>query len=336
MVLAIAPDPAPPGDGPAPDSGRLPLTPSSTAVQHFGAATMRTNPAAFRHPLEKRTTWVVATVGIALSLTMLSLLLWGADLLASVPVVGAYVLEAKVLLVAVFTAPLVTTYARRRRRMLVQAESIRVSAAQLPEVYAKLVSHAERAGIPVPELYVSDVIDHTTTFTWQEHTCIVLCTKEFTDDSEAFDDALDFSLAREVGAICLGYAAAGHELLASFVAPIPFLRAPLLHMRTYSCDRYGAFLAPCALRALLGQASGERLRSRVNPDAYFRQLDRAAQPGRLRSLLLLIRAEIPLAYRVRELRRAGLLTTDGSRPPVTPPLDRPGDPAQRPPDPFLT
>lgn len=139
-----------------------------------------------------------------------------------------------------------------------------------------------------------------------------------------------------MGAICLGYAAAGHELLESFVAPMPFLRAPLLHMRTYSCDRYGAFLAPCALRALLSQASGDRLRSRVNPDAYFRQLDRAAPPGRLRLLLLLIRAEIPLAYRVRELRRAGLLTTDGSGPPVAPPLDRPVGPAERPPDPFLT
>ena len=286
---------------------------------------MRTDPAAFRHPLERRTIQAVAVLGAVLSITLLSLLLWGTELLEVIPVVRLYSTEAKVLLVAAFTTPLLATYARRRRRMLAQEESIRVSAAQLPEVYAKLAAHAERAGIPVPELYVSEVIERTTTFTWEGHTCIVLCTKELTNDSESFDDALDFSLAREVGAICLGYAATKHELLESFVTPFPFLKAPLLHMRTYSCDRYGAFLAPCALRALLSEASGERLRSRVNADAYFRQLDRAAQPGLLRTLLLLVRMKIPLAYRVRELRRAGLLTTDGSGRPLAAPLDRSGE-----------
>jgi hypothetical protein len=286
---------------------------------------MRTDPDAFRHPLERRTTLVVAVLGATLSLTMLGLLLWGTELLEVIPLVRIYSTEAKVVLVAAFTTPLLATYARRRRRMLAQEESIRVSAAQLPEVYARLGAHAERAGIPVPELYVSEVIDRTTTFTWQGHTCIVLCTNELTNDSESFDDALDFSLAREVGAICLGYADTRHELLESFVSPFPFLKAPLFRMRTYSCDRYGAFLAPCALRALLSKASGERLRSRVNADAYFRQLDRAAKPGLLWSLLPLLRMKIPLAHRVRELRRAGLLTADAAAP-ATAPDARSGQP----------
>lgn len=287
---------------------------------------MRTDPAAFRHPLERRTTLIVAVVGATLALTMLSLLLWGTELLQLIPFLRFYSTEAKVVLLAAFTTPLLATYARRRRRMAAQEESIRVSAAQLPDVYAKLVSHAERAGIPVPELYVSEVIERTTTFTWQGHTCIVLCTNELTNDSESFDDALDFSLAREVGAICLGYANTERELLESFVSPFPFLKAPLFHMRTYSCDRYGAFLAPCALRALLSEASGERLRSRVNADAYFRQLDRAAKPGVLSTLLPLVRMKIPLAHRVRELRRAGLLTTDGAGPAVAAPVASTGQP----------
>jgi hypothetical protein len=269
---------------------------------------MRTDPEAFRHPFERRTTLIVAVLGAALSLTLLSLLLWGTELLETIPFLRLYSTEAKVVLIAAFTTPLVATYARRRRRMLAQEESIRVSAAQLPEVFAKLEAHAARAGIPVPELYVSEVIERTTTFTWQGHTCIVLCTNELTNDSESFEDALDFSLAREVGAICLGYAATERELLESFVSPFPFLKAPLMHMRTYSCDRYGAFLAPCALTALLSEASGERLRSRVNADAYFRQLDRTTKRGLLWSLLPLVRMKIPLAHRVRELRRAGLLS----------------------------
>lgn len=292
---------------------------------------MTSDPAALRHPLERPTVRVVTSLALVLTITLLALLLWGADFLARIPVVGRYTTEAKLLLVAAFTAPAFATYARRRRRMLAQAESIRVSAAQLPDVHARLTAHAEHAGIPVPELYVSEVIDHTTTFTWQEHTCIVLCTKELTIDSESFDDALDFALAREVGAICLGYASVRQELLESFVSPFPFLRAPLHHVRTYSCDRYGAFLAPCALRALLAQASGERLRNRVNPDAYFTQLDRALPPGRLWTWLPLIKQKIPLAYRLRELRHSGLLQSVAAPPVAAPPPARAAAEASSPP-----
>jgi hypothetical protein len=296
-------------------------------VLHNGEETRRgTDPAGLRHPLERRLVSAVVTLDIVLVLTLLGLLLWGTELLERLPIVGGYVGEGRVLLVAVFAAPVVATWARRRRRMLAQRESIQVSATQLPEIHDKLVARAARVGIPVPELYLSEAIDRTTTFTWQEHTCIILSTREFTSDLDCFDDVLDFMLAREVGAICLGYASAGNELLASFVAPIPFLRAPLRHVHTYSCDRYGAFLAPCALRALLYEATGERLRNRVNPDVYFAQLDRARAPRFWASVLPLLRVKLPLAYRVRELRRAGLLTADAHWPRDTPPLDRNGRP----------
>src|SRR5690242_14309784 len=65
---------------------------------------------------------------------------------------------------------------------------------------------------------------------------------------EAFDDIVDFMLAREVGSICLGYPSYRNELLPSWVAPIPFLRHPLNRLRTFSRDRYGAFHATVASR----------------------------------------------------------------------------------------
>jgi hypothetical protein len=284
------------------------------------------DPAGLRHPLERRIVRTVVALDIVVVLTLLGLLLWGAEMLERLPMVGRYVGEGRLLLVAVFAAPVVATWARRRRRMLAQRESIQVTATQLPEMHNKLVAHAARVGIPVPELYLSEAIDRTITFTWQEHTCIVLCTREFTSDLDSFDDVLDFMLAREVGAICLGYASAGNELLASFVAPIPFLRAPLRHVHTYSCDRYGAFLAPHALRALLCEATGDRLRNRVDPNEYFAQLDRTRTSRLWASLLPLVRVKLPLAYRVRELRRAGLLRADTHRPRVTPPPDRSAPP----------
>jgi len=267
-----------------------------------------TDRSGLRHPLEGRTTSVVVALAIVMTLTLVGLLLWGAELLERVPVLAQYSAEAKVLLLAVFAGPLVATYARRRRRMLAQRESIRVSATQLPEVHDLLVSHATRAGIPVPELYLSEAIERTTTVIWQQHTCIILCAHELATHMESFDDILNFTLAREVGAICLGYPSTRSELLASLVAPIPFLRAPLRNIRTYSCDRYGAVLAPRALHALLCEATCERLRNRVDPNAYFTQLERARRAGLWASVAPLLNVRLPVTYRIHELRRAGLLT----------------------------
>ncbi len=119
---------------------------------------------------------------------------------------------------------------------------------------------------------------------------------------------IDFLLAREVGSICLGHTSYRNNLLTSYVAPIPFLRKPLNQVRTFSCDRFGAFLAPRAIRALIVAAAGDRLRNRVDLDAYFAQIDEKADSGPWATLVRLMRPSVPLSYRVRELRRAGMLT----------------------------
>jgi hypothetical protein len=269
--------------------------------------------AKLRHPLEKTTTRIVVAVDVALVLTLLALLLWGTEWLERLPVVGGYMAEAQVLLLAVFAGPFMATYARRRRRMLAQEESIHVSGTQLPEIHNKLVAYCATMEIPVPELYLSEAVGQTTTFASGDHTCIILSTAELATHQESLEDAIDFTLAREVGAICLGYTSLGHELLASFIRPFPFLRAPLSHMQTYSCDRYGAYLAPRALPALICEATGERLRDRGDANEYFSDLERARRSGFWALVISMVRVRLPLTYRVRELRRAGLLGSTQDR-----------------------
>lgn len=259
-----------------------------------------------RHPRERRVTTAVAIIDVVLVVAILGLLVLGAEWLTD-NYVGQYKGHAKLLLLAVLSAPLVASYLRSRRRKLAQEESIRVSETQLPEIHHVLLRHCARLGVPVPELYVSDIIERTTTFMWRRHYCIIVCTHEFSFFPEAFEDIIDWVLAREMGSICLGYASYRSEMLGSFVAPIPFLRAPLNHIKTYSRDRYGALLAPRAIRALIVVASGDRLRNEVNLDMYLKQLDEIKEHGFWISAIWPLRKTVPLAYRVRELRRANML-----------------------------
>jgi len=262
-----------------------------------------------RHPQEGTVATIVSIIDVVLVVVVVAILLWGTEWLEAYPPLAKYRTSAKVLVALIVGAPILATFARRRRRLLVQQESIRISSTQLPEVHAVLVKHCGRLGIPPPELYLSDGVDHTTSFSWRDRHCIILSTHDFNTCPDAFDDVVDWVLAREIGAICLGHTSYGSELLASSVAPIPFLRGPLNHLRTYSRDRYGAFLAPRSFRALIVVAAGDRLRNRVDLETFVAQLDEERSSGLIASVLWLFKRRVPLAYRVQELRRAGLLDT---------------------------
>jgi len=261
-----------------------------------------------RHPLEQRVATVVGVSAAILAVLMFGFLYWGTEWLEARPAIGKYKPQLDIVLAAVLGAPIVVGYAKHRRRELAQEESIRVSATQLPEIHQVLVRHCTRVGMQLPDLYLSDGVEHTTSFAWQGHECIILSTHDYETCPDSFEDIIDFMIARQVGNICLGHTRFTSELLKSFVGPVPFLRGPLTQFWTYSCDRYGAFLAPRAIRAVIVAATGDRLRNRVNLDEYLAQLDEGIPKGWLTRLLGLTRKRVPLANRVLELRRAGLLT----------------------------
>lgn len=264
-------------------------------------------PDELRHPRERHIAAVVTVIDVLLVVAVIALLVAGTEWLTSMPSMAKYKGEAKLLLLAVIGAPVMAVYVRRRRRKLALEESIRVSPDQLPDIHRVLVSYCARVGIPVPELYLSDSVEDATTFCWRGHHCIIVPTHEFSIFSQVFEEIIAWVLAREVGRICLGHASFRNEVLASSIAPIPFLRAPLNQAWTYSRDRYGAFLAPHAARALFVAAAGDRLCNEVNLDTYFAQLDEIHDQGFWLSALWPMRKKVPLAYRMRELRRAGML-----------------------------
>jgi hypothetical protein len=266
------------------------------------------DPLRLRHPLETRVAILVGVVDVVLAVTIVVFLFLGAEWLETWPLLTKYVRNAKFFLILVLGAPVVATFMRRRRRYLAQEESIRIDEMQFPEVHAVLVKHCQRVGIPIPELYISGRVEHTTSFSWGDRQCIILSTHDFSECPEAFRELADFVLAREVGSICLGHTSYVNELLASSVAPFPFLRGPLNRLRTYSRDRYGAYLAPSSLRAMIVEAAGDPLYLHVDPESYLSQLDEEVKASRaFDSIVWLFLKRVPLAHRVMELRRAGML-----------------------------
>lgn len=260
-----------------------------------------------RHPLERRISIAVALVGALLAAVVLGLLFWGTEWLETYPSVAKYENHAHLLMLAVLGAPVISTWVRRKRWRLAQDDSIRIDATQLPRLHAMLVSHCQKVGLAVPALYVSDGIEQTTSFSWRHRNCIILSSQELSRFSEGFDEIVEFILAREVGCICLGHTSFGSEFLKSFVARVPFLRAPLDHVRTYSRDRYGAALAPHALGALLVTVCGDRMLADVHPDAYFAQMSDRSERTLGRTALSMFRKRAPLARRIQQLRQARLL-----------------------------
>lgn len=292
-----------------PHSRSLPTPNNATVSSTTAPVESRPDLAHLRHPLEKRVETIVSIVDATLVATIAGLLLWGAEWLEARPSLAKYEPHAQVLLALLLGAPIIATFIRRRRRLLAQEDSIRINESQLPDVHGVLVKHCRRVGIAVPELFISDTVEHTTSFGWRQHRCIILSTHDFSLCPAAFDEIVDFMLAREVGSFCLGYTSYRNELLASWVAPIPFLRNPLNRLRTFSRDRYGAFLAPRSFRAMIAAACSDRLFNRVGLATYLAQLDEDTDfPGIVHTLVWLLKKRVPLGHRIRELRRAGMLS----------------------------
>jgi hypothetical protein len=196
---------------------------------------------------------------------------------------------------------------RNTRHAGVRGNSIRLSAGQIPEIYDVLRRHCRRLGMAsVPELYLSDdaISDSSQAYSaWHCH-YIVLGTDYLQPDLERVREVFTFQLARELGRIRLSHTQWWDEMLIAYVVKIPYLRNVLLHLRTFSNDRYGAFLAPEGLPGLLALASGRRMLPSVNVPDFVRQA-REFRGGWAR-LSELLEARPHVLSRVTALYEAGL------------------------------
>jgi len=271
-------------------------------------------PSRLRHPRERPIFIASVLLNLAVLVAGVVLLVMGDEWLASHPRVAKYADEIKGAAIAALVAPFVLTFSRNREHAAVRANSVRLSHAQLPEIYDDFERMSTTLGMSrVPELYVSESAGDppaTSRSAWHVD-YVVLDDQYLQANLDAVRDVYRFLLARELGRIHLDHTTWLDDILLAYIIRLPFLRNPLMHVRTYSHDRYAAYLAPDSIRGLVALATGRRVLERVDVDTFVRQaLEVRGWWARVASLM----TGLPrVAYRIQELEHAGLLRmTPGS------------------------
>ena len=197
---------------------------------------------------------------------------------------------------------------RNMRWAAAYANSIPLSPRQIPEIEALLVHHCAVFGMTeIPELYIVDKQPQVArAYSLWGRSYILLGNSLLQPDMEPMLDVIGFHLGREIGRLRLGHASWYNELFLSYVVRIPVLRNPLMHLRTFSADRYGAFLQPDGVRGLIALTAGRVLLPHVNVCEYLEHVPTVK--GAVATIAMLGQAEPPIAHRVRLLYALGLFT----------------------------
>ena len=223
------------------------------------------------------------------------------------PFVDKQVATLRALAIAGAVAAPWTVLMRNMRWAAAYSNSIPLSERQVPVIYDLLVHHCAVFGMPIPELYVADKETHIARgYSIWGRSYIVLNNKLLQPDMKPLADVIGFHLGREVGRLRLGHATWWNELLLSYVVRIPVIRNPLMHLRTFSADRYGAFLQPDGVRGLLAHPTGRVLLPGVDVAEYLAHVP--AVKGFVASIAILGQDQPPIAHRIKALYDLGLFT----------------------------
>jgi hypothetical protein len=222
------------------------------------------------------------------------------------PLLGKEVTFLRVIAISALVGIPGAVLIRNRRRALVAGNSVRLSNTQFPEIYAILEDHCRRLGMSrIPELYITvgTIKPFSEAFSAWRKDYIVLHQIALDIDYRKSLDIVGFAIAYELGAIRLKHTAWWNDMLLTYISATKWLINPLHRARTYSRDRYGAYLAPTGFRGLLIYAVGRRLMTSVNIEDY---LDQATQyKGLWAEYTMLTERRPPVLQRLVELRRAG-------------------------------
>jgi Zn-dependent protease with chaperone function len=197
----------------------------------------------------------------------------------------------------------------------VTGNGVRVSSAQLPEIWAKVEEASRKLGLPrAPEVYIvqhGGVLNAFATKLLSRRFVIIysdlLDACELVQTGEASLPAkpneLDFIIGHEIG-----HLAAGHLAWQWFLLPariVPLLGPAYSRAREYTCDLCGQAVVDdleVSSRALLVLAAGGRAGRRVNLDAFVEQV---TDTGRFWMAIFELNATHPfLSKRVAALRNA--------------------------------
>jgi len=268
---------------------------------------MREEERKLRHPKERRLFVVFAILNLLLMVTAISLALKGADWLEAHPLLNRYRGSIRALAIAAITLPATVVFLRNTRHALMRGKSITISPQQLPEIYAILQHHCEKLGMDyVPGLYFTDSGLKKAAHAYRSWKCdyIVLSSQFFQPDLQPMRPVFAFWIGRELGRLRLHHSSWPTEFLIAYVDKIPHLSNSLRRVFCYSEDRYGAYLAPEGLPALVGLASGRLMLPRIDISEYMNEVQRYG--GVWASLGLMTEPEPTTRQRIRALIDAGL------------------------------
>ena len=204
----------------------------------------------------------------------------------------------------------------------VTGNGVRVSSAQLPEIWQKVQEASRKLGMATPpEVYVVQAGGILNAFaTKLLSRRFVILYSDLVDACEigaaGAVTELDFVIGHEVG-----HLAAGHLAWQWFLLPariVPLLGPAYSRAREYTCDRCGHAVTgnlEVSSRALAVLAAGGRAGRRVNLDTFVEQVD---ETGRFWMAIYELNASHPfLSKRVAALRAAsGLVSRASSSRPV--------------------
>jgi len=280
--------------------------------------------AQLQHPLERPVFIAYVIMNIAVVVAGIAMIKAGSNWVGAHPLFREY-LEAHpvftdfieriaAVIILALIAPLAIPVIHSIHSAFIRGNSIRLSREQIPQIYGALEEHCEKLGMSyVPELYLSEdaISGPAQAFSAWRRDYIVLNLKLAESEMGENRAALAFMLGRELGRIRLGHLKWWNEMLIAHVSKIPFLRSPLLAVRTYSCDRYGAFLAASGLNDLFAQATGRKMLKNMNLEDYLRQA--REYRGFWARLSDIANESPPLLRRAQALCDAGFFQLDQGR-----------------------
>jgi len=259
-----------------------------------------------RHPLENKIFAASIAANVLVIIGALLLVIYGGAWLASIPLVGRFSDEIRAVAVAILTLAPTLPFLRNSRYAQIRGNSVRLSERQLPEIYSVFKSQCETLGLKaIPELYLTDkgISDAAHAFSTWTHDYVVLATDYIDPNPADSMDTIAFLLGSELGRLHLGHASLLDELLLVYVSKVPVLRNPITEIRTYSRDRYGAFLAPDSFAGLVTAIAGRRNRKVINVEDLLEQS--RSYGGVWAWYVIFQRKEPEIASRLKRLIDAG-------------------------------
>ena len=272
-----------------------------------------------RHPQERPYFLFSVILSLTVVVATIVIIVFAPDWLKSHAMLSKEVKLVRAALVAALVGMPFLTLLRRRRNAYIHGQSIRLSRNQFAPIYEILEKQCQRLGMTeVPALYITDkgIPPYSKAFSSRNDHSIVLHQNLLEADLQKTLDVAAFTIGYELGRIRLGHTDWLDEMLLTYIFIVPFFANPLRQLRTFSRDRYGAYLAPDGFRGLLFAASARRLLNDVNVDDYLNQAE--SYGGTSVKSAIYFYTEPSVLRRVQELESAGfkdfLRSTSGPSP----------------------